>query len=73
MWIDEKFLKIKLYTEKYSNQHKSVIDLGARDQILLKFLPANWKYTGVDKFAPKLNLNIDVEENFKDIIEADAE
>lgn len=67
MWIDEKFLKIKLYTEKYSNQQKSVIDLGARDQILLKFLPANWKYTGVDKFTPNLNLNIDVEENFKDI------
>jgi hypothetical protein len=67
MWIDEKFLIIKNYTAKYSNQSKSVIDLGARDQILLKFLPTNWKYTGVDKFAQKLNLNIDVEENFKDI------
>ena len=67
MWIDEKFLIIKHYTAKYSNHSKSVIDLGARDQILLKFLPTNWRYTGVDKFAQKLNLNIDVEENFKDI------
>jgi 2-polyprenyl-3-methyl-5-hydroxy-6-metoxy-1,4-benzoquinol methylase len=67
MWIDEKFEVIKLYAAKYSNQSKTVIDLGARDQILLKFLPFKWRYTGVDKFAKKLNLNIDVEENFKDI------
>ena len=69
MWIDEKFLKIKEYLEKHSNQYKSVIDLGARDQILLKFLPINSKYTGVDKFTPKLNLNIDVELNFNEIID----
>jgi len=51
MWIDEKFEVIKFYAAKYSNQYKTVIDLGARDQILLKFLPFNWKYTSVNKFA----------------------
>jgi hypothetical protein len=64
MWIDEKFLKIKEFTSLDSKKYKSVIDLGARNQILKKFIPTNWEYTGVDKFTLEKNLNIDVERNF---------
>lgn len=65
MWIDEKFFLIAKKLKKYEHNNLKIIDLGARDQILKKFIPKNFLYTGVDKFKNNNdNLIIDLDKNF---------
>lgn len=48
---------------------KKVLDLGSRDQILKKFLPDNFIYTGVDIMQNKYNDNILMDLNKKILFE----
>lgn len=56
-WIDQKFFYIKNILRK-ETKVKKVLDLGCRDQILKKFLPDNFIYTGVDITQNNNNNNI---------------
>jgi len=46
-WVDQKFFYIKNILKK-SKYKKKILDLGCRNQILKKFIPDNFLYTGVD-------------------------
>lgn len=56
-WIDQKFFYIKNILRK-ETKVKKVLDLGSRDQVLKKFLPDNFIYTGVDITQNNDNNNI---------------
>ena len=68
MWIDEKYNLVEKEIKSLNESQLEIIDLGARDQILKKFLPTNCNYTGVDKFKNgNNNLIINLDENFNQI------
>lgn len=56
-WIDQKFFYIKNILRK-ETKVKKVLDLGSRDQVLKKFFPDNFIYTGVDITQNSDNNNI---------------
>lgn len=69
MWIDEKFFLIKKKLKKYEDKNLKIIDLGARNQILKKFIPRNFLYTGVDKFKnDNDNIIIDLDKEFNNLV-----
>ena len=55
MWHDQKFFVIQ---KLLKDQEGELLDFGARDQILKKFLPKQIKYTGVDITQNKDQTNI---------------
>lgn len=67
-WVDQKFFYIKNILRK-ETKVKKVLDLGSRDQILKKFLPDNFIYTGVDIMQNKDNDNILMDLNKKILFE----
>jgi hypothetical protein len=75
VWIDNKFYKIKKLLE---NEAGTLIDFGARDQILKKFINKNIEYTGVDiannitvnNLIMNLNKEIPFNENSYDFVTA---
>ena len=75
MWHDQKFFVIQ---KLLKDQEGELLDFGARDQILKKFLPKQIKYTGVDITQNKdqtniimdLNQKIKFDNNFFDFITA---
>jgi len=50
MWIDKKFKIVEKIIKKEASKNMTLLDLGARDQFLKKFISSNIKYTGVDRF-----------------------
>ena len=67
-WVDQKFFYIKNILRKETVARK-ILDLGCRDQILKKFLPDNFIYTGVDITQNKDNDNILMDLNKKILFE----
>lgn len=67
-WIDQKFFYIKNILRQ-ETKVKKILDLGSRDQILKKFLPNNFIYTGVDITQNKDNNNILMDLNLKILFE----
>ena len=70
MWIDKKFKIVENIIKKVAFKDMSLLDLGARDQFLKKFIPSDVKYTGVDRFQNNNdNLIINLDNNFEEIRE----
>ena len=70
MWIDKKFKIVENIIKKVAFKDMSLLDLGARDQFLKKFIPSDIKYTGVDRFQNNNdNLIINLDKNFEKIKE----
>ena len=68
MWIDKKFKIVENIIKKVAFKDMSLLDLGARDQFLKKFIPSDIKYTGVDRFQNNNdNLIINLDDNFEKI------
>ena len=67
-WVDQKFFYIKNILRKETIARK-VLDLGCRDQILKKFLPDKFIYTGVDITQNIDNDNILMDLNKKILFE----
>jgi len=68
MWIDKKFKIVENIIKKVAFKDMSLLDLGARDQFLKKFIPSDVKYTGVDRFQNNNdNLIINLDDNFEKI------
>ena len=68
MWIDKKFKIVENIIKKVAFKDMSLLDLGARDQFLRKFIPSDIKYTGVDRFQNNNdNLIINLDNNFEKI------
>jgi len=63
-WIDQKFFFIQKILKK-GTKAKKILDLGCRNQILKKFIPNNFIYTGVDIMQNENNDNILMDLNKK--------
>lgn len=63
-WIDQKFFFIQKILKK-ETKAKKILDLGCRNQILKKFIPNNFIYTGVDIMKNENNDNILMDLNKK--------
>ena len=63
-WIDQKFFFIQKILKK-ETKAKTILDLGCRNQILKKFIPNNFIYTGVDITQNENNDNILMDLNRK--------
>jgi 2-polyprenyl-3-methyl-5-hydroxy-6-metoxy-1,4-benzoquinol methylase len=63
-WIDQKFFFIQKILKKETKE-KKILDLGCRNQILKKFVPNNFIYTGVDITQNENNDNILMDLNRK--------
>ena len=70
MWIDKKFKIVEKIIKKEASKNMTLLDLGARDQFLKKFISSNIKYTGVDRFQNNNdNLIINLDNDFHKIKE----
>ena len=64
MWIDKKFKIVEKIIKKESSKNMTLLDLGARDQLLKKFISDDLQYTGVDRLQNDNNniiINLDKE------------
>tara|TARA_B100000029_G_C17406011_1_gene898915 strand:- start:386 stop:1003 length:618 start_codon:yes stop_codon:yes gene_type:complete len=70
MWIDKKFKIVEKIIKNEASKNMTLLDLGARDQFLKKFISNDIKYTGVDRFQnDNDNLIIDLDNDFHKIKE----
>ena len=70
MWIDKKFKIVEKIIKKEASKNMTLLDLGARDQLLKKFISSDIKYTGVDRFQNNNdNLIINLDDDFHKIKE----
>ena len=64
MWIDKKFKIVEKIIKKESSKNMTLLDLGARDQFLKKFISDDLQYTGVDRLQnnnDNIIINLDKE------------
>ena len=62
MWIDDKFFVVQ---KLLNNKEGKLLDFGARNQILKKFISKQINYTGVDILQNKDQTNIVMDLNQK--------
>ena len=70
MWIDKKFKIVEKIIKKESSKNMTLLDLGARDQFLKKFISDDLQYTGVDRIQnDNDNIIINLDKEFDKINE----